>query len=165
MREGVSCLLVGYLALSISLSNCGGSDSGGSDSGGSSPTSSSETSADSTGIQVLADLNAALVPAFPLLLTGGGVIDGQEGTLTVEGTNIVLSGYSPDGELFLDGELRVNLFVSPWTLKGAVATSGSSEAQWEVDMTIDVSTDPPTYGGTVSDGETVFDLADLPSDS
>lgn len=112
---------------------------------------------------VLAELNAAVEQAIGLLFLGGGTVPGAGGgQIVVEGGSFRFEQYSPDGEFFLDGTLVMNLLATPVTVKGDMTfRDGETEGPVMVDMTIDASTDPITYGGTiVLDGE-VIDLATL----
>ncbi len=110
-------------------------------------------------------LEPVVVKAMGLLLTGGGTIEGEQGTLAVTGSTLTLESFSADGQLVLDGELTLDLLVQPVTLKGDLVASGlggqEGPVDVNVDITIDATTDPPTYGGTVTVGEDVYDLAEL----
>ncbi len=103
--------------------------------------------------------------ALELMLTGGGTLEGEQGTLTVAGSTMTLESFSADGQLVLDGELVLDLLAQPVTLKGDLEASGlegrEGSVPVEVDVTIDTSTDPRTYGGTVTIGEDVYDLDEL----
>ena len=103
--------------------------------------------------------------ALELMLTGGGTIEGEQGTLAVAGSTMTLESFSADGQLVLDGELVLDLLAQPVTLKGDLEASGLEGREGpvpvKVDVTIDTSTDPRTYGGTVTIGEVVYDLDEL----
>ena len=103
--------------------------------------------------------------ALELMLTGGGTLEGEQGTLTVAGSTMTLESFSADGQLVLDGELVLDLLAQPVTLKGDLEASGlegrEGSVPVKVDVTIDTSTDPRTYGGTVTIGEDVYDLEEL----
>ena len=103
--------------------------------------------------------------ALELMLTGGGTIEGEQGTLAVAGSTMTLESFSADGQLVLDGELVLDLLAQPVTLKGDLEASGLEGQEGpvpvKVDVTIDTSTDPRTYGGTVTIGEVVYDLDEL----
>lgn len=110
-------------------------------------------------------LEPVVAKALELMLTGGGTIDGEQGTLTVAGSTMTLESFSADGQLVLDGELVLDLLVQPVTLKGDLQANGIEGREGpvpvKVDVTIDISTDPRTYGGTVTIGEDVYDLDEL----
>ena len=62
--------------------------------------------------------------ALELMLTGGGTIEGEQGTLAVAGSTMTLESFSADGQLVLDGELVLDLLAQPVTLKGDLEASG-----------------------------------------
>ena len=114
---------------------------------------------------LVSTLEPVLVQAMGLLLTGGGTIQGEQGTLVVAGSTLTLESFSADGQLVLDGELTLNLLVQPVTLKGDLVANGLGDQEdpvdINVDMTIDPTTDPTTYGGTITVGEVAYDLIEL----
>ena len=91
-------------------------------------------------------LEPVVAKALELMLTGGGTIDGEQGTLTVAGSTMTLESFSADGQLVLDGELVLDLLVQPVTLKGDLQANGIEGREGpvpvKVDVTIDISTDP-----------------------
>ena len=113
---------------------------------------------------LVSTLEPVLVNAMGLLLSGGGTLEGEQGTLTVAGSTMTLESFSADGQLVLDGELTLEI-GQPMTLKGDLVATGLGDQEdpvdINVDMTIDPTTDPTTYGGTITVGEVVYDLADL----
>ena len=111
-------------------------------------------------------LEPAVIQAMTLLLTGGGTVEGEQGgTLTVEGSTLTLESFSADGDLVLDGELTVDLLVQPIALEGDLVVQGlegrEGPVDVKVDMTIDSTTSPPAYGGTLTLGEVVYEVAEL----
>lgn len=110
-------------------------------------------------------LEPVVTKALELMLTGGGTIEGEQGTLAVAGGTMTLESFSADGQLVLDGELVLDLLAQPVTLKGDLQASGLEGQEGpvpvKVDITIDISTDPRTYGGSVTIGEDVYDLEEL----
>lgn len=80
----------------------------------------------------------------------------------VEGNIFRFEEYSPDGLFFVDGELTMDLLASPITVKGDLAfRDGEREGPIVVDVTVDLSTSPVSYGGTITvDGEAI-DVASL----
>jgi acetylornithine deacetylase/succinyl-diaminopimelate desuccinylase-like protein len=107
-------------------------------------------------------MEQALTKSVALIFTGGGAVQGAGGgQVLVEGTSFIFQDYSPDGELIIGGQLDMELLASPVTLKGTIQLSGSMEFEVVVDMTIDVTQDPFTYGGTLTVDEEVFDVTEL----
>ena len=80
----------------------------------------------------------------------------------VEGNIFRFEEYSPDGLFFVDGELTMDLLASPITVKGDLSfRDGERAGPIVVDVTIDLSTSPVSYGGTITvDGEAI-DVASL----
>jgi hypothetical protein len=101
--------------------------------------------------------------AIGLLFIGGGTAPGVGGgQIVVSGSTFVFEQYSPDGVFFLDGQLTMDLLASPITVKGSPSfRNEQGEAPIVVDMTIDASTDPITYGGTITFDGVAIDLATL----
>ena len=111
---------------------------------------------------LLEEMEQALTKSVALIFTGGGAVQGAGGgQVLVEGTSFIFQDYSPDGELIISGQLDMELLASPVTLKGTIQLSGSMEFEVVVDMTIDVTQDPFTYGGTLTVDEEVFDVTEL----
>ena len=112
---------------------------------------------------VIAEMNAAVEKAIGLLFVGGGTVPGAGGgQIVVAGSTFAFEEYSPDGVFFLDGQLTMDLLAAPITVKGNLAFRGAAgEGPIVVDMTIDASTDPVTYGGTVIVNGAPIDLTGL----
>ena len=137
---------------------------------------SGETSEDSMsgenteeGVALFAALNSAMGDALVLIVSGGGTIDGEGGgTLTVTGNKMTLVNFSPDGILYMDGELTLNLLASPMTITGDLVANGVAGQEGPVnvliDATVDTSTDPLTYGGSLAVGEQEYDVGELAAD-
>ena len=119
-----------------------------------------EVQLDPEALVVFESLGATLTQAVGVMFQGGGTLDGELGSLIIEGQTIALDGYSPDGELILDGELTLNILAQPLTVKGAMSMSGSSTGEVVIDMTV-ASGDPTVYGGTVTVDGTPYDVAAL----
>ena len=132
------------VALAGLLCSCKSDDDGGEDNviG---PESQNVTSLDDA---VLAEMSAAIGQAI--------------GQIVVEGNISRFEEYSPDGLFFVDGELTMDLLASPITVKGDLAfRDGEREGPIVVGVTIDLSTSPVSYGGTITvDGEAI-DVASL----
>jgi hypothetical protein len=132
------------VALPGLLCSCKSDDDGGEDNviG---PESQNVTSLDDA---VLAEMSAAIGQAI--------------GQIVVEGNISRFEEYSPDGLFFVDGELTMDLLASPITVKGDLAfRDGEREGPIVVGVTIDLSTSPVSYGGTITvDGEAI-DVASL----
>ena len=88
------------------------------------------------------------------MFQGGGTLEGELGSLIVEGSTITLVGYSPDGALTL------SILAQPLTVKGNMTMSGSSTGEVIIDMTV-ASGDPTVYGGSVSIDGTPYDVGAL----
>ena len=137
---------------------------------------SGETSEDSMsgenseeGVALFAALNSAMGDALVLIVSGGGTIDGEGGgTLTVTGNKMTLVNFSPDGILYMDGELTLNLLASPMTIIGDLVANGVAGQEGPVnggrDATVDTSTDPLTYGGSIAVGEQEYEGGELAAD-
>ncbi|MBI92600.1 MAG: hypothetical protein CME05_05230 [Gemmatimonadaceae bacterium] len=111
---------------------------------------------------LLEEMEQALANSVALIFTGGGSVQGAGGgQVLVEVTSFIFQDYSPDGELIIGGQLDMELLASPVTLKGTIQLSGSMDFEVVVDMTIDVTQDPFTYGGTLTVDEEVFDVTEL----
>ena len=132
------------VALAGLLCSCKSDDDGGEDNviG---PESQNVTSLDDA---VLAEMSAAIGQAI--------------GQIVVEGNISRFEEYSPDALFFVDGELTMDLLASPITVKGDLAfRDGEREGPIVVGVTIDLSTSPVSYGGTITvDGEAI-DVASL----
>ncbi len=110
---------------------------------------------------VLEEMYAAVEQAIGLLVVGGGTVDGAGGgQIVVAGSTFRFAEYSPDGLFLLDGELTMNLLASPITVQGEMTfRDPQRQGPIVVDMTIDIGTDPITYGGTVTVAGEVIDVA------
>ena len=98
------------------------------------------------------------------LAVGGGTIEGETGgTITIADNVMTLEDFTQDGQLVLNGELSFDGAAQPPTLKGDLVGSGEAyEAPVDinVDMTVDLTADPP-YGGTVTVGGVEYDVGAL----
>ena len=110
---------------------------------------------------VVAEMNEAVEKGIGLLFVGGGTVPGADsGQIVVSGSTFAFDEYSPDGVFFLDGQLVMDLLAAPITVKGDLAfRNEEGEGPIIVDMTVDASTDPLTYGGTITVDGTVIDMA------
>ena len=157
-------LLITSMLVSCFFVACGGDESGDPSPLGPSETAegpavgTEESAIDPIALAVFEDLGTTMSQAVGIMLSGGGALEGELGTLAVEGTVITLSGYSPDGQLILDGELTLDIFANPITVKGAVTLSGSSSGEVVVDMTV-ASGESPAYGGSVTVDGTQYDVS------
>ena len=81
---------------------------------------------------------------------------------------MTLVNFSPDGTLYMDGELTLNLLASPMTITGDLVANGVAGQEDSVnvliDATVDTSTDPLTYGGSLVVGEQEYDVGELAAD-
>jgi hypothetical protein len=145
------------VALAGLLCSCKSDDDGGEDNviG---PESQNVTSLDDA---VLAEMSAAIEQAIGLLFVGGGTVaGGGGGQIVVEGNIFRFEEYSSDGLFYVDGELVMDLLASPITVKGDLAfRDGEREGPIVVDVTIDLSTSPVSYGGTITVDREAIDVA------
>ena len=115
--------------------------------------------------KLFGSLEPVLIEALGKVLVGGGTIEGEAGTIVVEGTTLTFEGFSSDGMLVLDGQLTLDIQATPLALKGELVASGVEGEEGPlniaIDITIDTSADPPAYGGTVTVDEEVHQLAEL----
>jgi hypothetical protein len=89
--------------------------------------------------------------SFTQLLTGGQVIEGQQGTLTLTATQWTFDQYTSDGVIVLDGDIAVNLLATPITLTGDLdLVSGNINGEVQVDFTADISGEEPALGGSMT---------------
>lgn len=95
------------------------------------------------------------------LLTGGQVIEGEQGTLTLTATNFIFDGYSADGSQVLDGDLEVDLLASPLTIQGTLELSGAQNGTMEVDLEIMQDGEDFDLAGTLVYEGVEFDIAAL----
>ena len=107
------------------------------------------------------DLSSSIGQAMGLMLTGGGTLEGEQGSVEVVGSTFTLSAYSPNGEIVMDGELTIEPLAAPVRIDGHLTVTGTFEGEAEVHITVDMSTSPPTYGGTVKLGDETYEVADL----
>ncbi len=151
---------VWVLALATLFFACNDSDDGAADDSVTGPDLGDEVSLDAA---VVAEMNSAVEKAIALLFVGGGTVEGAGGgQIVVTGSTFRFEQYSPDAVFFLDGQLTMDLLASPITVKGDLAfRDAESEGPIVVDMTIDASTDPVTYGGTIVINGVMIDVADL----
>ena len=100
-----------------------------------------------------------------LLVTGGGQIQGKQGTVVVTGSKMTFDGYSPDGSTVIEGELVINLLVQPIAVTGELSLSGGQSGVAVVAVTIDLTGRQPTYGGTVTLDGVVYDVAAIAAEA
>ena len=132
----------------------------------------SDTSDGQTGLDIaitpdILSLTNALISYFQnvllIALTSDEVtINGAGGgTLAIAGNQWVLTDYSSDGLLVLNGTLNVGEDQFPRIpITGAIAASGSSDATVLLDLVVDVSGDEPSLSGTVTVG-IPYDIGDI----
>ncbi len=83
------------------------------------------------------------------------------GTLAIAGNEWMLTDYSSDGLLVLNGTLNVGEDQLPHIpITGEIATSGASDATVLLDLVVDVSGDEPSLSGTVIVG-VPYDIGDI----
>ena len=83
------------------------------------------------------------------------------GTLAIAGNEWVLTDYSSDGLLVLNGTLNVGEDQFPHIpITGNIVASGASDATVSLDLVVDVSGDEPSLSGTVTVG-VPYDIGDI----
>ena len=111
-------------------------------------------------------LSTAMADVIPLLLLGGGELEGDGGgVVVVEGTVLSFQDYSPDGETVMNGPITINPQATPWTITGTLTLSGASEGEVVVAMTLNPLADPPAPGGTVTIDGIEYDVAALAAEN
>ena len=145
--------LTALLAMGALVVACGGDDD-------ESPTEPVESEMSDAAV-IFRDLNTSIGGAMTLMLTGGGTLEGVQGEVVVSGNTFTLNGYSPNGEIVLNGELVINILAAPVTIDGDLTVAGAMEGDAEVHITVDTSTLPYTYGGTVKLDDELYQVADL----
>ncbi|MFH1571051.1 MAG: hypothetical protein ABIL09_23865 [Gemmatimonadota bacterium] len=119
----------------------------------------------SAGAAFFRELSASMNQAAALLFTGGGQIQGTQGTVVVSGSRMTFDGYSPDGGTIIDGDLVINLLVQPIAVTGELSLSGAQSGVAVVAVTIDLSGPQPAYGGTVTLEGVEFDVAAIAAEA
>jgi hypothetical protein len=143
----VALLLVGAL-----LWGCGGD-------GEDAPTAPAEPDIAGVSRVLVAAMREAFVAA---LLSDSTSVPGAKGAVEIRGNNWNFAGYSPDGELTIDGTLAVDEAKYPEIpIKGTLELTGSQEGTLVVDMLVKVQGLEITSTGTfVLNGRT-YDVAQL----
>ncbi|MDE2811364.1 MAG: spondin domain-containing protein [Gemmatimonadota bacterium] len=96
------------------------------------------------------------------LTSNEATLDGASGgTLAIAGNEWVLTDYSPDGTLVLNGTLNVGEDQIPSIpITGEIAASGAFNGTVSLDLLVDVSTAKPSATGTIIVG-VPYDINDL----
>ena len=158
-RRRHTWMLIGILPLFLA---CGDDE----ETGPTEPDTTEEdrAAAQAQATELFGKLQPVMQEAFLKLALGGGTIEGEAGgTITVADNKMTLEEFSQDGQLVLDGELTFDGEAEPPTLKGDMVGSGEAyetPVNITVDMTVDLTADPP-YGGTVTVGGVEYDVAAL----
>jgi len=108
--------------------------------------------------------------AAGLVLVGGGRIEGMEGALVVTpvmttesvGATLAFEGFSHDGEIYINGELSIDLMEAPATVTGDLTLSGTPTGTAVVSATYDLATE--AYGGTITIEGEEYDVAAIASE-
>ena len=101
------------LIVGLWASGCGDGDD--------SPTGPSEDEA----ARLASALSVTIQRGIVAAQAGEGTVPGSSGELRVEGRSWRFNRYSPDGEVFIDGELTVDAAVLPMIVRGELSLSGS----------------------------------------
>jgi len=95
------------------------------------------------------ELEAAnLVQALPVTFqqgivaaqAGEGSLQGVSGTFSVTGAQWRFARYSPEGEVFIDGELIVDAAQQPMLIRGELELSGMLSGELSIDLSYHSST-------------------------
>lgn len=151
MRKTGKALLAWLLVPTLMLCGCGDDDSA--------PTEPADTGELSAGAEFFEELTTPMNQAAALLFTGGGEVAGERGKVVVTGSNLSFEAYSPDGETTIDGVLTINLLVQPVAVTGDLELAGEQTGTAEVNVTIDLTSSPPVYGGTIVVDGVEYDVA------
>ena len=81
-------------------------------------------------------------------LAGEGTVAGSSGELRVEGMRWRFNRYSPEGEVFIDGEMTVDAAGTPMIVSGELSLSGSLSGS----LMLDLSYNPTSgvFGGDIA---------------
>ncbi|MSR84627.1 MAG: hypothetical protein EXS58_17200 [Candidatus Latescibacteria bacterium] len=83
---------------------------------------------------------------------GGGQVLGMQGTLEVAGTTWDFAGYSPDGNLFAEGQLQTESHPARLRVWGELSLSGAQQGTLFLDLTLNVTNG--TFAGVARVGDT-----------
>jgi hypothetical protein len=131
-----------------------------------------DTSDGQTGIDIVITpevlfLTNALISYFQdallvALTSDEATLDGAGGgTLTISGNEWVLTDYSPDGTLVLNGVLNVGEDQLPMVpITGTLAVSGATDTTVSLDLLVDLSGAEPSATGTLTVG-VPYDISDI----
>ncbi|MEW6750727.1 MAG: hypothetical protein AB1505_07085 [Candidatus Latescibacterota bacterium] len=151
-----SCRGLWTLSLAAALTGCGGD-------GEEAPAAPQEGSAEVT--ELAGVLIASMQQAyFASLLQDSVSVSGQAGTLLIRGETWTFQHYSPNGLLFLDGQLRVPEDQFPnIPVQGELSLTGSSEGTLVVDIVVTPQLADGTVAatGTLRLNDRVWDVAEL----
>ena len=79
---------------------------------------------------------------------GEGTVQGSSGELRVEGMSWRFNRYSPEGEVFIDGELTVDAAVLPMIVRGELSLSGSLSGSLILDLSYNLTNG--VFSGAIS---------------
>ena len=108
------------------------------------------------------ELNQAMAGVIPMLLLGGGELQGSGGgRIVIEGTTLTFEDYSPDGEIAMTGVTTSGILKSRWNTIGTLILSGANDGEVVGAMTLDPLTNPLAAGITVAIDWADYDVAEL----
>lgn len=145
-----TCALAILLAGAL-LAGCGGD-------GEEKPTQSREETAALARVLVESMKKAFLAS----LISDTTAVQGKKGAVEIAGDDWRFAGYSPDGELFIDGQLTVEKEKYPnIPAHGQLQLSGSQEGALKVDMVVVVQGLEVSATGTFELNGAQYDVAEL----
>lgn len=160
MNEWFKRTFLGLLICSVALSGSLGCDDDKSPTG---PEDEGNAEVSEEAVLLAGTLVQSLQEAFfASLIQDPTTVDGEQGTLDIAGNTWIFKGYSPDGLLFLDGQLIVEKDKFPnIPAKGELELAGSTEGTMIIDIMVIVQGVDITSTGTIQLGDQVWNMADL----
>jgi len=115
----------------------------------------------SVAAEFFSELSSSMTEAAGLMFAGGGTVAGEQGAVVVTGSTVSFDGYSPDGEVIIEGDLQVDLLVQPVAVTGQLELTGEPGGTADVNVTIDLTSTPIAYGGTITLDGVEYDVAEI----
>ncbi len=88
---------------------------------------------------VVRSLNPAFRSGVVAFLASSGTVEGTEGELRVEGSSWRFEGFSPDGDVVIDGALVVDPAARPMVILGDLKMSGGQSGVLAIDLSYNPS--------------------------
>ena len=160
MSEWHKRIFLGLLICSVAFWGCLGGDDDKSPTG---PEDEETGEVSEEAILLAGTLVQSLQEAFfASLIQDPTTVQGEQGTLEIAGNDWTFNGYSPDGLLFLDGQLTVEKDKFPnIPATGELELTGSTQGTMIIDIMVIVQGVDITSTGTIQLGDQVWNMADL----